>query len=58
MSNLSFARIMYGSNQDLRSSGWMSASAIPSQPAFSAKPASLTLESLLHKAWLALSTKK
>jgi hypothetical protein len=67
MSNVSFARIMYGSSQDPRSNSGLnsSGSSWPAAPPFVAGPShgsethdALTLESLLHKAWQALCAKR
>jgi hypothetical protein len=62
MSNLSFARIMYGAAQEHPSSDFVPASNFPThlssvtnaaaQP--SASPASAPAQGLLHKAWHAL----
>ena len=68
MSNLSFARIMYGSSEGPRSNSGLNSSGSP-WPAASSFVASssqgssethdvLTLENLLHKAWQALSAKR
>jgi len=66
MSNLSFARIMYGTSQGAHSPLFGSASNLPStlqQPAetvskFSSREAhGATVESILHKVWMALSEK-
>jgi hypothetical protein len=66
MSNLSFARIMYGTSQEAHSPLFGSASNLPStlqQPAETASNASAhephgrTIESILHKVWMALSEK-
>jgi hypothetical protein len=67
MSNVSFARIMYGSSEGPRSNSELnsSGSSWPAAPSFVASPSRgsethdvLTLESLLHKAWQALSAKR
>jgi hypothetical protein len=66
MSNLSFARIMYGTSEGVRNGSGLSASTPSPQPEPSIRsslfPASstyssLTLEDLLHKAWQVLSAK-
>ena len=65
MPNFSLARIMYGTNEDFRATGWMSTSAL-SSPGLpnSADPASrggessyLSLGAYLHKAWVALTAR-
>jgi hypothetical protein len=67
MSNVSFARIMYGSSEGPRSNSGLnsSGSSWPAAPSFVASPShgsethdALTLESLLHRAWQALSAKR
>jgi len=67
MSNVSFARIMYGSSEGPRSNSGLnpSGSSWPAAPSFVASPPqgsethdALTLESLLHKAWQALSAQR
>jgi hypothetical protein len=67
MSNVSFARIMYGSSEGPRSNSGLnsSGSSWPAAPSFVASSShgsethdALTLESLLHKAWQALSAKR
>ncbi|HUL32488.1 MAG TPA: hypothetical protein VL128_01285 [Candidatus Eisenbacteria bacterium] len=62
MSNLSFARIMYGASQDHSNSAWMPVSNFPSHlspstDGSSALPLSSSAkrESFLHKAWHALT---
>ncbi len=59
MSNLSFARIMYGATQENPSSMLLPVSNRPSNLSGTSAPHSLawstTVESLLHKAWLALT---
>ena len=66
MANLSFARIMYGTSEGVRTNSGLGPSDFSSQTALSTHSIStpdvrwhggFTLESLLHKAWLALSTK-
>lgn len=66
MSNLSFARIMYGTSESMRNNSSLGSSGYSSQTTFSNYSSSspdarahggLTLENLLHKAWQALSTK-
>jgi len=66
MMNVSLARIMYGTNEDLHASHSMNAVGIPSpahQPAGrgaagkAGDPSSGTLGGLLHKAWAALHQK-
>ncbi len=66
MSELSFARIMYGTSEGIRSSAGFSSSGTLSRPANSFGAGSdpggrsnglHALENLLHKAWLAVSTK-
>jgi hypothetical protein len=65
--NVSFARIMYGSSEGPRSNSGLnsSGSSWPAAPPFAVGSARgsethdvLTLESLLHKAWQALSAKR
>jgi hypothetical protein len=67
MPNVSFARIMYGSSEGPRSNSGLNSSgnSWPAAPAFAVSSARgsethdvLTLESLLHKAWQALSAKR
>jgi hypothetical protein len=67
MSNVSLARIMYGSSEGPRSNSSLnsSGSSMPVAPSFVACSShgsethdARTLESLLHKAWQALSTKR
>jgi hypothetical protein len=67
MSNVSLARIMYGSSEGPRSNSFLnsSGSSLPVAPSIVASSShgsethkALTLESLLHKAWQALSTKR
>jgi len=64
MSNLSFARIMYGTSQESHSNTSMQVSNFPSQSLVATSPNSargesgLSVESLFHKAWIALSSKK
>jgi hypothetical protein len=67
MSNVSFARIMYGSSEGPRSNSGLNSSGSlwPAAPSFVASPShgsethdALTLESLLQKAWQALSAKR
>jgi hypothetical protein len=68
MPNFSLARIMYGTNEDFRASGWMSNSAgsSPGSPnsADSANRGaesshlSLSLGDYLHKAWAALTARR
>jgi hypothetical protein len=63
MTNLSFARIMYGTSEDSQHSTSMNASALsalsePSPKSSANTPAELdTLGELLHKAWITLSGK-
>jgi hypothetical protein len=65
MHHLSFARIMYGTSEGIRSDSGLSSIAARWQPTLSLHSNSparqahglLTLESLLHKAWQALSPK-
>jgi len=66
MSNLSFARIMYGTSQEAHSPLFGSASNLPStlqQPAETVSKISAresrgaTVESILHKVWMALAEK-
>ena len=66
MMNVSLARIMYGTNEDLHAPHSMSAAGIPSPANQSARMGaagkapgspSVTLEALLHKAWAALHPK-
>lgn len=67
MSNLSFARIMYGTSQEAYSPMYGTVSNIPSTmhqstdgasrtPSY--EPQGATVESILHKLWIALSEKK
>jgi hypothetical protein len=67
MSNVSLARIMYGSGEGPRSDygPHASVSSLPAAPSFASSASggsemhgALTLESLLHKAWQALSAKR
>ncbi len=67
MSNLSFARIMYGANQEAHSPMFGAVSNFPSPiqnatgvaSRISAREAQgATIESILHKLWIALSEKK
>ena len=67
MSNLSFARIMYGSSQEASSPLYGAASNFPSVLTQSAartsgisanEPQGATVESILHKLWMALSEKR
>ena len=67
MSNLSFARIMYGTSQDVNSPLYGAASNFPSALNQKAEgtsrisanePQGATFESILHKLWMALSEKK
>ena len=67
MSNLSFARIMYGTNQEVNSPVYAAASNFPSTLNQTAEggfrrsanePQGATVESILHKLWIALSEKK
>jgi hypothetical protein len=64
MSNLSFARIMYGAAQEQNAAAPMPVSNFPSNlsaassgvsSAASTSASSASAESLLHKAWLALT---
>lgn len=66
MSNLSLARIMYGSSEGVRTASGLSFSSpsfhtmLSMNSGSSTAPqvhSSLTLQDLLHKAWLVLSTK-
>ena len=65
MPNFSLARIMYGTNEDFRAAGWMSASTLSSpglpNSADSASPdaesSHLSLGAYLHKAWAALTAR-
>jgi hypothetical protein len=66
MSNLSFARIMYGTSQEASSPLYGVASNFPSSLSQSAtgrsgisanEPQGATVESILHKLWIALSEK-
>jgi len=66
MPNLSFARIMFGTSEGARNNSNFGSSGASTRPTFSIPAGSspdaqthdgLTLESLLHKAWLALSAK-
>lgn len=64
MSYLSFARIMYGISQEPQSPVSMQVSNLPSQLMAAASPNSagtasgVSIENLLHKAWMILSPKK
>lgn len=67
MSNLSFARIMYGTSQEASSPLYGAASNFPSALTQSAtgtsgisanEPQGATVESILHRLWMALSEKK
>jgi hypothetical protein len=67
MSNLSFARIMYGTSRDANSPLYGAVSNFPSTISQTAvgrhgisanKPQGATVESILHKLWMALSEKK
>jgi hypothetical protein len=67
MSNLSFARIMYGAGQEPYSPAFGPTSNLPpalenSSPATSQDSSHVfdgaTVESILHKVWIALSEKK
>jgi hypothetical protein len=67
MSNLSFARIMYGTGQEASSPLYGAASNFPSalnqtfggtSPISANKLHGATVESILHKLWMALSEKK
>jgi len=59
MSNLSFARIMYGATQENPASALMPVSNRPSNLSGDSSPltpaSSSTVASLLHKAWLVLT---
>jgi hypothetical protein len=63
MSNLSLARIMYGTSEEVRSSdrfnspGLSSISPAADQPNASGNQEPASLEELLHKAWQVLSSK-
>jgi hypothetical protein len=67
MSNLSFARIMYGTSQEAHSPMFGAVSNFPSAIQQSAdlgsqisarEPHGATAKSILHKVWIALSEKK
>jgi hypothetical protein len=67
MSNLSFARIMYGTSQEAHSPMFGAVSNFPSAIQQSAdlgsqisarEPHGATVKSILHKVWTALSEKK
>jgi hypothetical protein len=67
MSNLSFARIMYGAGQEQQSPVFGAVSNLPSTFENSRRPDSqafarhthgATIVSILHNAWIALSRKK
>ncbi len=49
MSNLSFARIMYGTNENPDTSRWMQGGPTPSRLTYSAAPANAPLENWLRK---------
>jgi hypothetical protein len=62
MPNFSLARIMYGTNEDIRAAGWMSTPEVSSpgsqstaDAASSAGSGHLSLGTYLHKAWVALT---
>jgi len=62
MSHLSFARIMYGTAQENHAPAFLPVSNLPSNLTRPSAPTSIgspttgaTIESLLHKAWLALT---
>jgi hypothetical protein len=59
MSNVSFARIMYGTNENVRGTAKMNASGFSASANFAApeKDQQPSLQGLLHKAWLILSSK-
>lgn len=66
MPHLSFARIMFGTSEVVRNDSRLGSSGASTRNTFSVHSGSspdaqthggLTLESLLHKAWLALSAK-
>jgi len=66
MPHLSFARIMFGTSEVVRNNSGLGSSGASARTTFSPHSGSspdaqmhggLTLESLLHKAWLALSAK-
>jgi hypothetical protein len=67
MSNLSFARIMYGTSQEANSPLYGAATNFPSALTQNAtgtsgtsasEPQSATVASILHKLWMVLSEKK
>jgi hypothetical protein len=67
MSNLSFARIMYGTSQDAHSPVFVPVSNLPTtiqntqnvdSQASAREVQGATVESILHKVWIALSEKK
>ncbi|HXC46973.1 MAG TPA: hypothetical protein VNU20_01685 [Candidatus Sulfotelmatobacter sp.] len=67
MSNLSFARIMYGTSQEAHSPMFGAMSNFPStiqntrnvdSQASAREAQGATVESILHKVWIALSEKK
>jgi hypothetical protein len=67
MSNLSFARIMYGTSQEAHSPMFGAASNFPStiqnatavaSGISSSEPHGATIETILRKVWIALSEKK
>jgi hypothetical protein len=67
MSNLSFARIMYGTSQEAHSPMFGATSNFPSTMQQStgaasrisaSEPQGATVESILHKVWIALCEKK
>jgi hypothetical protein len=49
MSNLSFARIMYGSNEDASVSTWMHSSSLRSQPPGSPVPGAVSSQNWMQK---------
>ena len=65
MPNFSLARIMYGTNEDIRAAGWMSTPAVSSAgsqrtaDAASGRAGSghLSLGAYLRKAWVALTAR-
>ena len=66
MANFSLARIMYGTNEDFRATGWMSTSAVSSPGSINsadstsggAESSHLSLAAYLHKAWAALTARR
>ena len=66
MAKFSLARIMYGTNEDFRATGWMSTSAVSSPGSINsaasasgaAESSHLSLAAYLYKAWAALTARR